>query len=557
MSSTTNSPDSTEPTAVAGTARARPRVGLSARLGGRYRLFDRIGGGGMADVYMADDDQLGVLVALKVLKPDIATAEMRQRMIQEARLAASIQHPNIVRVYCVESDGPTTYIVMELLRGASLEHYLQEQPDQRLPWDVAIRLLTPAMEVLHGIHQRGYVHRDIKPANLFVPAPGTRGEGAVVLDLGIVHRDPELRTDHAPPPTETGRVLGTPAYMSPEQAGAGGLDPRSDVYSFAVTLYRALVGRPPFVPEEGRGALLARHIYESPPSMRAAAPTARIPRAIAEVVHRALAKDPAERYPSMQAFAAALHEAARVSEARLSPRRVAPALGLGFAGGLAVGVTAALALVMHASSDPPAPTASAGASVAAAHARAPVAEPAPRAHTGAAAAPTHGPVAEPVPRTHVGAAAAPTQTGAAAAAPTHTPVAEPASPVPQSTGDVTLASVAAPTRDAGDPSPAPRDRPSPGAPRRASAAAVARFLAARQAPAAAAGATGLGGAEVRIPVRVDYTHADRPPTITLGERAAMFVGTCVVRELRALTFPRAAAGTVVDHTFTLRPGTSP
>lgn len=538
--------DSHAPTGFAGIVPAR-RIEHPSLIGGRYRLFDRIGGGGMADVYMADDEQLGTLVAVKVLKPDLSTPEMRARMIQEGRLAAAVQHPNMVRVYAVDCDGPTTYIAMELLRGASLEQYLLEQPDQRLGWRDAIRLLTPAMEALHAVHLRGYVHRDVKPTNLFVPAAGTRCEGAVVLDLGIVHRDPALRTDHAPPPTETGRVLGTPAYMSPEQAGAGGLDPRSDVYSFAATLYRALVGRPPFVTEEGKGVLLAKHIYESPTPMQEAAPTARIPRAIAEVVHGALAKDVDARPPTMQAFAAALRRAARVSDASVPTRRATQAVAVGFAGGLLLGAVGALGLAANGAPGPSvaaAPTVdvvppgprTAPTTLQSAEGRAPEQTATTRAWAARAGETTLAPV---VPRA-----------GETTLASGGVPLANPQAPAPSAT------TTAATLPSSGAPQPGAASEHKPGARRTARAADITRFLVAHQDDAAAACATGLGGAEVRVPVRVHFTHGDRPPTITLGERTAMFAGTCLVRELRGLRFPRAAGGTVVDHTFTLRPGTS-
>ncbi len=220
-------------------------------IAGRYTVQEHIGGGGMADVFMATDEDLGIDVAIKLLKPRMASDELRARMVQEARAAAQVRHPNLLRVFGTGKLDGTAYIVMELLKGPNLEQYLREQGDQRLPWNEALALLLPAMEALHAIHEQGYLHRDIKAGNILITREPGRPPIAFVIDLGLVKADRALRTADSPPTTEVGRLLCTPGYASPEQAAGLPLDHRSDVYSMAVTLYRVLAGRLPF--HEARG----------------------------------------------------------------------------------------------------------------------------------------------------------------------------------------------------------------------------------------------------------------------------------------------------------------
>jgi serine/threonine protein kinase len=217
---------------------------LGRTVAGRYKIHALIGGGGMADVYKATDERLAIDVAVKLLRPCIASDDLRARMIQEARAAAGIRHPNLVHVSDAGSFDATAFIVMALLVGEDLEHYLRERPDPRLPWDAALPLLIPAMEALHAIHERGYVHRDIKPANILVTCAPDHPT-AVVIDLGLVKPDRALRTVDSPSTTAAGLLLCTPSYASPEQALGLPVDRRSDIYSLAMTLYRVLAGRLP------------------------------------------------------------------------------------------------------------------------------------------------------------------------------------------------------------------------------------------------------------------------------------------------------------------------
>ena len=135
---------------------------------GRYTVLEHIGDGGMADVFRATDEDLGVDVAIKLLKPRMASDELRARMVQEARAAAKVRHANLLRVFGTGKLDGTAYIVMELLRGPNLDQYLREHTEQRLPWNEALALLLPALEALHAIHEQGYIHRDIKAGNILI-----------------------------------------------------------------------------------------------------------------------------------------------------------------------------------------------------------------------------------------------------------------------------------------------------------------------------------------------------------------------------------------------------
>ncbi len=288
---------------------------IGRKIAGRYTVRSQIGRGGMADVFQATDEDLGVDVAIKLLKPRMASDDLRARMVQEARAAAQVRHPNLVRVFGTGSLDGTAFIVMELLTGPNLDQYLRARPDQRLPCDEALALVLPALAALHAIHERGYVHRDIKPGNMLVTSEAGHPPTAVVIDLGLVKADRALRTVDSPPTTDVNRMLCTPGYISPEQALGRAVDRRSDVYSMGITLYRVLTGRLPFHEAHGKhmAAILARHIHAEPTLIAEAAGTAEIPPAVAAVVESALRKDPADRPQSMLEFAEALRAAARAA----------------------------------------------------------------------------------------------------------------------------------------------------------------------------------------------------------------------------------------------------
>ena len=285
---------------------------IGRRIDGRYTILAHLGGGGMADVYRASDDQLAIDVAIKILKPEMASSELRARMIQEAQAAAQVRHPNLVRVFGTGRLDDTTYIAMELLDGPNLEDHLRVQPNQRLPWAEALGLLLPTLSALHAIHERGYIHRDIKPGNILIARDPGCPPRAVVIDLGLVKPDRALRTAASPPTTEVGRVLCTPGFTSPEQASGLPVDRRSDIYSLAIALYRVLAGRLPFHDARGQPlhVVFDHHINNPPTRLIVAAGDAKIPPAIGTVIEGALAKDPDDRPPTMLAFADALQAAA-------------------------------------------------------------------------------------------------------------------------------------------------------------------------------------------------------------------------------------------------------
>ena len=281
-------------------------------IAGRYTIRELIGGGGMADVFRATDEELGVDVAVKLLKPRMASDELRARMVQEARAAAQVRHDNLVRVFGTGKLDSTAYIVMEMLAGPNLEQYLREYRDQRIPWREALDLLLPALEALHAVHDRGYVHRDIKTGNILITRKPGQPPTAVVIDLGLVKADRALRNAASPPTTEVGRLLCTPGYTSPEQAAGNPVDRRSDVYSMGVTLYRVLAGRLPFHEARGQPMLfvLTKHMYSEPTLLAEAGAGAGIPPAVAEVIESALRKNPNDRPQSMLEFAESLRAAA-------------------------------------------------------------------------------------------------------------------------------------------------------------------------------------------------------------------------------------------------------
>ena len=292
-------------------------------IAGRYTIQAHIGGGGMADVYQATDEELGVDVAIKLLKPRMASDELRARMVQEAQAAAQVRHSNLVRVFGTGKLDATAYMVMELLDGPNLEQYLREYRDQRLPWREALA-----------------VHRDIKTGNILVARPPGHPPTAIVIDLGLVKADRALRTVDSPPTTEIGRMLCTPGYTSPEQAGGFPVDRRADVYSMAVTLYRVLAGRLPFHDARDKPAMvvLTKHLYNEPTMLAEAAAGADIPPAIAAVIESALRKKPSDRPQTMLEFAEALRDAAAQIPAS-HPRRQPHELLLALLLALGLGAT--------------------------------------------------------------------------------------------------------------------------------------------------------------------------------------------------------------------------
>jgi serine/threonine protein kinase len=244
-----------------------------------------IGRGGMAAVYAGFDPALQRRVAVKVLLPEISNDRgMADRFLREARTVASLQHPHVVTVYSVRSRDGVHAIVMQYVEGRSLDAALAERGS--LPLSVAGMLLAQACDGLQHAHDRGVIHRDVKPANVLIEHDGR----AIVSDFGIARRETGPRT------TDTGLVVGTWAYMSPEQRAADAITAATDQYALGVMAFELLTGQLPFY---GTPAEVMRgHMHTPPPSLRAIRPT--IPANVEAVVHRMLAKAPADRFPSLR-----------------------------------------------------------------------------------------------------------------------------------------------------------------------------------------------------------------------------------------------------------------
>jgi eukaryotic-like serine/threonine-protein kinase len=268
---------------------------------GRYRVLRRLGSGGMADVYLVEDQQLGRRVALKLLYHRLAEDEQFvERFRREASSAASLQHPNIVGIFDRGEWDGTYYIAMEYVEGRTLKDIVRERGPA--PPDAAADVVLQILRAARFAHQRGVVHRDIKPQNVLIDEEGR----IKVADFGIARAG-------ASDMTETGSVMGTAQYLSPEQAQGRPVDSRSDLYSIGIVLYEMLTGRVPFDAESPVTVAL-KQVSEAPMLPREIDPA--IPPALEGVVLRALEKDPAHRFANADEFIEALHRA------RLTPDEV-------------------------------------------------------------------------------------------------------------------------------------------------------------------------------------------------------------------------------------------
>jgi hypothetical protein len=282
-------------------------------LGDRYRVERAIGSGGMATVYVADDLKLERQVALKVLRPELAAVLGTERFLAEVKITAGFDHPHILTLIDSGSAAGLLYYVLPLVRGESLRSLIDREGQLGIEQAVAItKQVGSALDYAHG---RGIVHRDVKPENVLFQ------EGAAMLaDFGIALAVQESAGNRL---TETGLSLGTPSYMSPEQAtGERGLDARSDLYSLAAMLYEMLVGEPPFTGKTTH-ALIAKLLTE--PAMHIRTVRNTVPEAVDAAVFKALSKVPADRFASVAEFIRALESAAPIASTIAPVSTTAPA----------------------------------------------------------------------------------------------------------------------------------------------------------------------------------------------------------------------------------------
>ena len=276
---------------------------------GKYEIMDRLGRGGMAEVYRGYHPALDRYVAIKLLHPFLSDdPEFKDRFENEARNVAKLKHPNIVQVYDFEYDAENDnyYMVMELINGPTLKDRLVElgRTQSAFPVGEAVRIVRSAAEALAYAHQRGMIHRDVKPANLMLD----EDQRVVLTDFGIAKIVTGAQF------TSSGGMVGTPAYMAPEQGLGEPGDERSDLYSLGVILFQFLTGHLPYDAETPLAVVL-KHVNEPVPSVRDFAP--HVPEELDRIVRKALAKDPDNRYQSATEFAADL---ARLDdEGHLSP----------------------------------------------------------------------------------------------------------------------------------------------------------------------------------------------------------------------------------------------
>lgn len=282
----------------------RQFIEFQEAVAGEYSLERELGRGGMGIVYLAREVQLDRLVAIKVLPEGLATrADVRERFLREARMAASLSHPHIVPIYRVGESKGFVFFAMAYVNGETLGERLRARGP--LPPSVATRMMREVAWALSYAHGRGIIHRDIKPDNILIEAETGR---ALVSDFGIARGAEETAL------SDPGRVMGTAHFMSPEQASSEPLDGRSDFYSLGVVGYLALSGKLPFdapsVP-----ALLVQQVTTEAPPVATVAPT--LPRGLAVAIDRCLRRSPAERFESGEALAEALDAAAAPQRAKI------------------------------------------------------------------------------------------------------------------------------------------------------------------------------------------------------------------------------------------------
>jgi Tol biopolymer transport system component len=300
---------------------------LQAALVDRFRIERELGRGGMATVYLAHDLRQDRPVALKVIHPGLGATLGSDRFLREIKVTAQLRHPHILPLFDSGEAAGLLWYTMPYVEGESLRQRLAR--DQRIPLPDALRIAVNVLSALTYAHQRGIVHRDIKPENILL-----EGGEAVLADFGIAQAVTAAGTERL---TGMGLTLGTPAYMSPEQASGGAIDHRSDLYSLACVLYEMLSGEPPFQGPTPQ-SIVAKHVTQPPPAVKLADGT--VPPRVAAALKQAMAKDPGDRFATAAAFADALGSGQEELPPGATRRRIALAatavlavLGLAFYAG--------------------------------------------------------------------------------------------------------------------------------------------------------------------------------------------------------------------------------
>jgi predicted Ser/Thr protein kinase len=329
-------------------ARVQPNFGLGAgmRLGDRYRLENRLGAGGMGEVWRALDETLNRVVAIKTMLPAAAQdPDFVRRFAAEAHAMARVNHPSVAAIHDVGQAGGHTFLVMEFIDGESLAQRLAREG--RIAPAETMRIVKAAAEGLQAVHDQGILHRDIKPANIML-----RNDGGVLLtDFGIARHEDSTGV------TVTGAVLGTPSYLAPEQVLGRPADRRSDVYSLGLVAYECLAGEKPFVGDNPYAVALQR-IQEQPKTLGA-----NLPPAVLALVERALQSDPEKRFPSALAMAEMARQAAQspvAGDGRTEGRKKSPALMVGAVAAVLVIALIVAGIVLRGTGDEPDGAAAAG-----------------------------------------------------------------------------------------------------------------------------------------------------------------------------------------------------
>lgn len=269
---------------------------IGQTIGGRYKIEALLGQGGMSAVYRGIDPNLRRTIALKLIHPHLSSdAEFVRRFEQEAAAVAQLRHPNIIQVYDFNHDNEVYYMVLEYVPGETLQAKLKalHSAGQRLSLTEAVRIMATVTDAVEYAHRRGMVHRDLKPANVML----NQESQPILMDFGVAKM--LTGTQH----TATGTLVGTVAYMSPEQIKGSRVDERADIYSLGVMLFEMVAGRPPF---EGDSAMtvMFKHVNEPPPDIRQY--NSELPEGVREVIQRALAKEAEDRYQHASDLASAL-----------------------------------------------------------------------------------------------------------------------------------------------------------------------------------------------------------------------------------------------------------